>query len=105
MVYLAIMPTDNYEWMAFSDSEAEARQIVFDGFNTSLMKQFELEDHRKITTHEHLEKRLKNYYSKFFKGDISIDTLERKFPIYIIDMLKNECYRDGHKVPKKVQEI
>jgi hypothetical protein len=105
MLYLAIMPTDDYEWMSVSKSEAESRQAVFEGFNAGLMRQFELQDHKEITTYEHLEKRLKQYYRNVFKGNVSIDSLETKYPIFIIEMIEKECYRDGHKVPKKIHEI
>jgi formyltetrahydrofolate hydrolase len=108
-MYLAILLTEEFaqdhEWMSISKTEAMARQNVFDGFNTNLMKKFEIESKETISTHEHLEKELENYYKNKFKGDVSIETLEKKYKIFIVEMKLDECYRDEYRVPKKIQDL
>lgn len=107
MEYLAILQTDDYEWVCLSDNEAEAKQGVFDGYNTFLKKMFERDNDFAIeTTHEYLQNRLNHYYKTRFKGDVSIETLESGLAnIIVLELEKNECYRDGFRVPRREQDI
>jgi len=113
MKYIAIMYSkepgyQEDEWMALADSENVAKQSIFDGFNVHLMKQFEIKLNRehssKIATIEFLEKELIDYYKEVLGGDLTLDTLESKFPIHILDVEKEECYRNGNKVPRKAHQ-
>lgn len=106
MKYLAVLQTDDYEWICLSDTEAEAKQGVFDGFNVWLMRQFERENDLAIeTTHEYLEARLSHYYKRHFGGDVSIDALSKGNTIEVLELIPDACYRDGYKVPRRIQDI
>ena len=107
MLYLALLFAAGYEWMALGGSEAEAKQKVFDGFNTYLMRQEEMRLGGKTQTYEYLHKKLKEYYRDNIGGDVSIDTLiaSKKFQLEVFDLEINECYRNGHKVPSRIQDF
>lgn len=103
--HIALVDLLGYEWMAVSSSENKAKQVVFEGINTYIQRQIEYKNDKGIATHEFLEKELIKYYKKHFKGDVSIETLEKKHPIHILDIKKEECYRNGYQVPKRIQDF
>lgn len=105
MVYLAVLFAHNYEWMAIADTAAEAKQKVFDGFNTFLMKQTEMKEGRGTLTHEYHETKIAEYYKKNYRGDVSIDTLENAHQLEVLEIDKNECYRNGYRVPSRIQDF
>jgi hypothetical protein len=105
MVYLAVLDTGDYEWICMSDTEAAAKQGVFDGYNTYLKRQFEAENIAAIeTTSEYLDRRLQHFYKTHLDGPVSVETLENKFRVDTLDILKDEVYRDGYKVPRREQD-
>lgn len=106
MLYLAVMDTNDYEWVCMSDSEASAKQGVFDGYNTHLKKQFERENIAIETTSEYLDNRLVHYYKTHFdKGKVGVETLENQFGIQVLELLKDQVYRDGFNVPRREQDF
>ena len=105
MVYLAVLFAHDYEWMAISDTAAQAKQKVFDGFNVFVVRQVEMREGKGTITHEYATKRLKEYYSKNFRGDVSIDTLQKGYQLEVLEVDENECYRDGYRVPSRIQDF
>lgn len=104
--FLAILQAGSYEWMCISETEAGAKQGVFDGYNTYLKHQFEFENPFAIEiTSEFLSSRLEHYYKTVHGGDVSLDTLSSSCYLNIIEMKQDECYRDGHRVPRREQDI
>lgn len=104
-LYLAHMKALGYDWEAFSTSEPLAKETVFKGLNTFICKQIEHKRGKGICTHEFLEKELEKYYKKNFGGNVSVSSLENKHSIDVIEISKDECYRNGYKVPSRVQDM
>ena len=106
MTFMALIQTDEHDWMAVSETAAKAKQAVFDGFNTNLMQGFEREENFRIeTTVEYLEGRLAKYYKEVFGGSLHVDTLEKALGLEVFELIPNQCYRNGYRVPRRVQDI
>jgi hypothetical protein len=106
MPYLAVLQTDNNEFVCLGKNEEEAKQCVFEGHNTFVKMLLET-DHKnplQDVTSEWLESRLNKYYRHYLGGPISIETLEKKWDFYVNEISYDECYRNGSWTPRKEQD-
>lgn len=105
MNYLAILQTDDSEWVCLSNSRESAKQGVFDGFNTYLYKIFEAEQLTLYeTTSDYLKKRLMAYYKKYLGGKVSVNTLENRYDLVVLELENDKVYRDGFLMPRREQD-
>lgn len=105
MNYLAVLQTDDAEWVCLSNDRQKAKKGVFDGFNTYLYKLFESEQETLYeTSSEYLKKRLMTYYKRHLGGKVSPDTLERKYSLVVLELESDQAYRDGYLMPRREQD-
>lgn len=106
MNYLAVLQTDNHEYICLSDDEEKAKLGVFDGHNTFVKKLMETEHKNPLqdVTSEWLNSRLEKYYKHFLGGPVEIETLEKKWTLTVLDIKNDECYRDGYWTPRREQD-
>ena len=106
MPYLAVLQTDNYEYMCLGSSPIKAKLGVFDGFNTFVKKLLEMEYANPLqeVTSEWLASRLEKYYRHHIDGNVSIESLEKKWSFTVLEIEYDKCYRDGSETPRREQD-
>jgi len=106
MNYLAVLQTDNSEFVCLGKSEKAAKAGVYDGYNTFVKKLLETEHKNPLqdVTSEWLESRLDKYYRHFLGGKVGMETLERKWELTVLELTYDTCYRDGYETPRREQD-
>src|SRR5688572_23726610 len=106
MQYLAVLQTDDEEYVCLSDSPGKAKKGVFDGHNTFVKKILETKHRNPLmdVTSEWLASRLDKYYRHYLGGKVSIETLEKKFKLYVLELEVDKVYRDGDETPRREQD-
>jgi len=106
MTYMAILQTDNNEFVCLSETERDAELGIFEGHNTYVKKLMESEHKNPLqeVTSEWLDSRLRKYYKHVLGGPVSIETLDKKWSFYVTEMKPDECYRNGSWTPRKEQD-
>jgi hypothetical protein len=106
MQYLAMLKTDQNQYVCVSDTEAGAEQGIFDGHNTFVKMLMEAEYKNPLVdvTSEWLESRVKKYYHHLLGGPVSIETLADKWDLTTIEIAPDECYRNGSWIPRREQD-
>lgn len=106
MHYLAVLKTENDEYVCISDSPGKAKKGVFDGYNTFYKKVLETKHRNPLVdvTSEWLASRLEKYYRHYLGGKVSIETLEKKFNFYVLELENDVVYKDGTMTPRREQD-
>lgn len=106
MNYLAILQTDEHEYICLSDIEEKAKQGVYEGHNTYVKMLMETEHKNPLqdVTSEWLDSRVEKYYKIYLGGPVSIETLEKKWTLTVLPISADECYRDGSWTPRREQD-
>lgn len=105
-MFLAILRTDNNEYVCLSDDAEKAKLGIFDGHNTFVKKLMETEHKNPLqdVTSEWLESRVEKYYRHYLNGPVSIETLEKKWDFNVVEVAEDECYRNGSWTPRREQD-
>ena len=106
MTYLAVLQTDNSEYICLHKSAKEARKGVYEGFNTFVKKLLETEHKNPLqeVTSEWLDSRLEKYYRHYVGGNVCIESLEKKWDFTVLELTEGTCYRDGSETPRREQD-
>lgn len=106
MNYLAILQTDINQYVCVSDTEEKAKLGIFEGHNTFVKILMET-DHKnplQDVTSEWLNSRVEKYYRHVLGGPISMETLENKWDLTVVEVEFDECYRNGSWTPRREQD-
>jgi hypothetical protein len=106
MQFLASLMTDNNIYICLSDTEEEAKLGIFEGHNTFVKMLMEAEYSNPLVdvTSEWLEGRLRKYYILNLGGPVSMETLEKKWDLTVVEISKDQCYRNGLWTPRREQD-
>lgn len=106
MNYLAILQTDDSEFVCLAKNPDKAKQGVYDGYNTFIKKIIETEHANPLqdVTSEWLASRLEKYYRHFLGGKVGMSTLENKWSFTVLELDYDKVYRDGSETPTREQD-
>ncbi len=106
MNYLAILQTDDEEYICLETSKVKAMTGVFDGFNTHIKKILETKHSNPLVdvTSEWLASRLEKYYRHYLGGKFGMETLNDKYKIIVLEMEYGKVYKDGSETPTREQD-
>ncbi len=106
MKYLAVLQTEDSEYVCMSTSEKAAKKGVYEGYNTFVKKLLETEHKNPLqeVTSEWLTSRLDKYYRHFLGGKVGMETLEKKWELTVLELIDDKCYRDGFETPRREQD-
>ena len=106
MQYLASLKTEYNDFVCLSDTEEKAKEGIYEGHNTFVKMLMETEYVNPLVdvTSEWLEGRLKKYYKHYLGGSVSLETLERKWDLKVVEIENDECYRNGFWTPRREQD-
>ena len=104
--YLAILNTDNDEFVCLSTSKIKAQTGVYNGFNTHIKKILETKHSNPLydVTSEWLESRLEKYYRHYLDGKLGVETLISKYKLDVVELEYDKVYKDGSECPTREQD-
>ncbi len=106
MNYLAILKTDNNEFVCLSQSKLKAKVGVYDAFNVHIKKILETQHKNPLqdVTSEWLNSRLEKFYRHYLEGEVDFATLEKKYEFQLLELTLDKVYKDGSEAPTREQD-
>ena len=101
-MFVANMEADGSLYVAFGETEEEAKNAIFEGYNNrAIIKPYEFRAAKLNleVTYEEVEICVAQYYARNFDGrPVCYDSLEEWYGIDVFEAIVGDCFCNGNRV-------